>query len=96
MEKRKIFVSTKIRTPDHSAGGTVSIQYYPLTKAWMGPRAGLVNLEKKNFFSLQGLEPQLATRWVGWLVGWSVGLLFRRLVSGLAGRLVRLVGGWLG
>jgi len=25
LEKRKIFVSTKIRTPDHSSGGTVSI-----------------------------------------------------------------------
>jgi len=65
----------------------------------MGPRAGLVNLEKKNFFSLQGLEPQLATRWVGWLVGWLVGLsvcwFVGWLVGWLVGWFVWWVAGWV-
>lgn len=47
--------------------------YNTFTEGWIGPTAGLVDLEKRKNLSLMGLE--LA----GWLVGWS----FRRLVRSL-------------
>ena len=52
--------------------------HYPVTKGWMGPRAGLVDLEMRKIWSLLGLQLGQS---VDWLFGGLVGCLLGSLVG---------------